>query len=96
LFCDQCCETLKHLLLGCVYTKELWSAVLRKLNLQHTIVIRHDNIFAWWMRERKSVLKIARAGFDSLFFRINWSIWKERSAKSFGKPGTPPMSLDVR
>ena len=48
------------------------------------------------MRERKSAPKIARAGFDSLFFLISWSIWKERSAKSFGKPGTPPMSLDVR
>jgi hypothetical protein len=26
---------------------------------------------------------------------LNRSIWKERSAKSFGNPGTPPMSLVV-
>jgi len=65
VLCDQCTETMDHLLLGCVYSKELWSAVLRQLHLDHTIVVREQKVFVWWLRVRKSVTRIARAGFDS-------------------------------
>lgn len=68
-------------------------AVLRKLHLDHSIVIRHDNVFDWWLQARKSVPKIARAGFDSLFFLISWSIWKECNARTFSGPVTPAMGL---
>ena len=77
--------------LGCVFSRELWSAVLRKLQLDHTITVRHDNVFVWWLRERKSVPKIGRAGFDSMFFLISWSIWKERNARTFGDPSTQAL-----
>ena len=93
VLCDQSLETLDHLLLGCIFSRELWSAVLRKLHLDHAISVSYDNIFVWWLRERKSVPKIARSGFDSLFFLISWSIWKESNARTFGGPSTQPANL---
>lgn len=91
--CDQCSESLDHLLLGCVYSRELWSAVLGKLNLHHLIQDQQDCIFVWWLQARKSVPKVARAGFDSLFLLIGWSIWKERNARTFGGQSCSPMGL---
>lgn len=93
VLCDQSPDTLDHLLLGCVFSRELWSAMLRKLHLDHAISVSHDNIFVWWLRERKSVPKIARSGFDYLFFWISWSIWKERNARTFRGPSTQPTNL---
>ena len=40
---------------------------------------------------RKFVPKIGRAGFDSMFFLISWSIWKERNARTFGDPSTQAL-----
>jgi len=39
--------------------------------------------------------KIARRGFDSLFFLIGWLIWKERNARTFGRDTTSPAGLQV-
>ncbi|KAG0544029.1 hypothetical protein BDA96_02G240000 [Sorghum bicolor] len=77
----------------CVFSSELWSAMLRKLHLDHAISVSYDNIFVWWLQERKSTLKIARSGFDSLFFLISLSIWKERNTRMFRGPWTQPVNL---
>ena len=49
----------------------------------------------WWLRCRKLVPKAARRGFDSLFFLIEWLIWKERNARTFGRDTTSPAGLQV-
>lgn len=93
--CGQHPEMIEHhLLLGCVFSRQLWLAVLRRPNLELVVAVRQVNIFAWWLRERKAIPKTtARPGFDSLFFLLGWSIWKELNARTFGGPSTLPLQL---
>lgn len=93
ILCGQLPETLDHLLLGCVFARELWDQTLHRLHLRGLVSPRHDQLFSWWLRERKVIPKAARAGFDSLFFLLGWSIWKERNTRTFAGPSTTPAQL---
>lgn len=93
ILCGQHPETMDHLLLGCVFARELWHRVLQHLHLDGIVSLQHGDIFEWWLRERKSVPRAARAGFDALFFLLGWSIWKERNARTFGGPSSTPAQL---
>lgn len=86
-------ETMAHLLLGCVFSRQLWFEVLRKLNLNGLVSLQEEDVFTWWVRERKAVPKVARQGFNSLFFLLDWSIWKERNVRTFDGPSTTPANL---
>ena len=47
----------------------------------------------WWLRTRKLLHKQLRKGFDSLFFLVGWSIWKERNARTFNGTSAAPSRL---
>jgi hypothetical protein len=79
---------LEHILLGCVFSREVWFQVFRKLHLDGIIVVRQENFFVWWLRARKLLPKATRKGFDSLTFLIGWALWKERNARTFGGPSS--------
>lgn len=93
IFCDQLPETMDHLLIGCNYSKEVWSIFLSKLHLQDVVTVQEEMVMAWWLRTRKGVIKQVHKGFDSLFFLIGWSIWKERNARTFNGATTDPARL---
>ena len=46
IFCDQQSETLDHLLLACVFSKEVWVTVIRLLHLEMGFVSVRD-VVAW-------------------------------------------------
>jgi len=39
IICDQMPETMDHLILGCPFSKEVWSILLAKLQLQEVLII---------------------------------------------------------
>ena len=82
IICDQSSETMDHLVLGCVFSKEVWGILLRRLQLGHLFVVEQP-IIDWWLKERKTFQKPFRAGFDSFFFLMAWNLWKERNARTF-------------
>lgn len=82
-----------HLILGCVLSRQLWFEVLRRLNLDLLIMPVEEDVFLWWSCARKIVPKAARPGFDSLFFLLGWTIWKERNDRTFGGQGKQPAQL---
>jgi hypothetical protein len=66
-----------HIIIGCVYSREVWSILLSKLHLQEVVLVQEENVLQWWLRNRKLVDKQVRKGFDSLFFLIGWTLLKE-------------------
>jgi hypothetical protein len=81
--CDQEVETISHLVLGCVYSQEVWFRLLRVTGLQH-LLPEHDDIFAnWWVHSQKMVQKEKRKGFDSMVVMAAWMLWKERNDRVF-------------
>ncbi|XP_066392411.1 uncharacterized protein [Miscanthus floridulus] len=88
-------ETMNHILLGCPFSREVWEAWFRKLHLQYTVVVQDEPAIPWWLRCRKALSKQLHRGFDSLFFLIGWSIWKERNARTFNGVSTSAARLEV-
>jgi hypothetical protein len=65
--CPQASETPAHLLLSCVYSRELWFLVLRRLGLLRVLPPADAEDFVdWWLPTRKRLLKRLRKHFDTL------------------------------
>ena len=96
ILCDQEDETMDHLLLGCVFSREVWQLCLAAFFLQGLIVVRECSAMLWWMDSRKGLPKVLRRAFDSLFFLVGWFLWKERNARTFGEtPRSPALLLQA-
>jgi len=83
IMCLQASETLDHILLGCVLSRQVWIILLSKLGL--TAVATHGGVdtFRWWAWARRRVHRSSRKGFDSLIMLTCWVLWKERNAWTF-------------
>lgn len=91
--CDQEAQTIDHILLGCCYSKEVWHFCLDRLHLQGYVVLTDEPALQWWLRRRKGLPKLARPGFDTLFFLIGWMLWKQRNARTFDGASTSAQQL---
>lgn len=80
LLCDQEEETIQHILTSCVFTRQVWAAVLGKIGLLHLAPSLDFDIFKyWWRWAARRVPKAARKGLNSLVILTSWSIWKLRN-----------------
>jgi hypothetical protein len=61
--------------------------------LEDLLHVTDQPALQWWIAQRKLLPKLLRQGFDSLFFLIGWSIWKERNAQTFDAVSTPAQQL---
>jgi len=85
-----------HLLLGCVFSREVWQLCLATFFLQGLIVVRERSAMLWWTDSRRGLPKVLRHAFDSLFFLVGWFLWKERNARTFGEtPRSPALLLQA-
>jgi hypothetical protein len=70
--CWQAVEFIQHLLLGYVYSREVWFRVLRQAGL-HLFTPSSDIQWPDWLcSRRKQVLKLRRKGFDSRVVLVCW------------------------
>lgn len=93
IFCDQASETVDHILLGCVFSREVWAACLRLFLIDDMVLVMEENAMAWWTTSRKQLRKELRRGFDSLFLLVGWQLWKERNARMFNRVASSAAQL---
>ncbi|KAG2652208.1 hypothetical protein PVAP13_1NG335619, partial [Panicum virgatum] len=87
-------ESINHLLVGCVFAREVWYMVLRKGNLQRLTPSPSASDFVhWWLQSRKQLRKQMRKPFDSLVILVTWILWKERNQRIFQKVALPITDL---
>jgi hypothetical protein len=66
--CDQEEETIDHLLLSCVFSRQIWFYVLEKFGLQ-----------ARWDQVSRRILVQVSKGLNSIVILVAWSLWNHRN-----------------
>jgi hypothetical protein len=71
---------INHLLVSCVFTRQVWAGLFREVGLQELIPQQTEDAFeAWWHLSRQRVQGEVRRGFNSLVILGAWIIWKHRN-----------------
>ncbi|KAJ1280495.1 hypothetical protein BS78_04G236900 [Paspalum vaginatum] len=84
LLCDQEDESIQHILVSCVFSRETWTKILSSAGLQAVTPQADERSFAtWWGCAVSRVPKEKRKGFNSLVILVAWTIWKHRNACVF-------------
>jgi len=83
LFCDQAQETAPHLLLSCVFTRQIWTLVFSHLNLVVDVPVNSSSFSAWWGKVIRAAPNQWRKGLNSLIILVAWEIWKHRNSCVF-------------
>jgi hypothetical protein len=72
--CSQSDEVLSHLLLMCVYSREVWAHCLQAYELQCLQPGVEEELGVWWLRCRKQINKSVCKGFDTMVILVWWRI----------------------
>ncbi|OQU81847.1 hypothetical protein SORBI_3006G129532 [Sorghum bicolor] len=87
-------ETADHLLVACVFAREVWHRLLSAIGLVHLLPSDASRLVGWWQESRALLPHNLRRSFDSLVVLVSWSLWKERNARTFDNTScTPPQTL---
>ncbi|WVZ58759.1 hypothetical protein U9M48_008991 [Paspalum notatum var. saurae] len=81
--CDQDAESIQHLLISCVFAKQLWFLLLFGLGLSFLPQPGGDSFLRWWSSSVKMAPKELQKGFNTLVFLVTWEIWRHRNACVF-------------
>jgi hypothetical protein len=78
--CDQERETIDHLLVTCVFSRECWFLLLRQFRL-HVLAPQPSNInfMEWWHEANEAIQGPFRDGLNSLTMLGAWVLWNHRN-----------------
>jgi hypothetical protein len=84
LLCDQEEETLNHLLVSCVFSRDVWFQILKYVRLQHLAPNHATSSFEdWWegvvAAPGDPTHKGLSKGLNSLIILGAWAIWNHRN-----------------
>lgn len=79
-------DNVKHILVQCVYAREVWHTCFDTLQLNIPAPSSVDTLVDWWLRSRRGFQGKDKRGFNSLIIRAAWSLWKQRNARVFNHP----------
>ena len=83
--CDQEEDTVDHILLQCVFSRQVWVRCIDRMGLMADLCPSYDSsLVQWWTEARKRIHKQTRKGFDTFVMLICWTLWKQRNARVFG------------
>jgi hypothetical protein len=87
-------DKVSHVLVGCVYARQVWIRCLRAFGLTVPILTATDSLRSWWFEARKRFRRKEKRGFDTLVTLISWRLWKQRNARVFDN-GTRQFSEEA-
>ena len=89
MLCDQVEEDIQHILIGCVFAKQVWFQMLSKVGLSVLAPQAADTSFEdWWIKIEKLAPTVFRKGINSLIILGAWMIWKQRNDCVFNEVST--------
>jgi hypothetical protein len=78
--CDKEEETINHLLLSCVFARQICHGILQGLCLQVLAPEMEDSSFEeWWHRVSSRVDGLVQEGLNSIIILVAWTLWNHRN-----------------
>lgn len=77
--CSQEPETMRHLLLGCPFSRHVWHEVLSWMRMTCRPPENEVTLLDWWHAARQTTPKPMRKGLASATLLTSWMIWKHRN-----------------
>jgi len=78
--CDQAQETIDHLLVSCVFARQLWFSILLKFGLQVLAPnLEDENFEEWWANASGRVSGRVLNGLNSIIILGAWNLWNHRN-----------------
>jgi hypothetical protein len=92
--CDQHLESAEHLILRCVYAREVWSLVSAWAQGHIKQPRQEMGMEERWNSSLQGLPKKSKQSMATLLIYTAWNIWKERNWRVFdGKAALPPRIL---
>lgn len=99
VLCDQEEEDMHHLLIGCVFVRDIWFQILQGIQMARLAPIPRETSFIdWWRKAAKRAGKERRKGLNTLVQLVAWSVWKHRNRCIFDnqQPRRQTLMDDIR
>jgi len=78
--CDQAQETIDHLLVSCVFARQLWFSLLLKFCLQVLAPnLEDENFEEWWANASGRVSGQVLNGLNSIIILGAWNLWNHHN-----------------
>ena len=68
--CLQEEDNAEHILVQCVYTREVWHTMFDALSMQAPIPDAHDHLLDWWLTQRATGSTVSKRGFDTVVIAV--------------------------
>jgi hypothetical protein len=81
--CGQASESIAHLLISCVFSRETWFWLLSADHPQQVTPSPDSTWPDWWLWSRKQLTVAKRKAFDTVVVLTCWCLWRERNALIF-------------
>jgi hypothetical protein len=81
--CLQEEDTAEHILVRCVYAREIWWRCCQRLGMQFQTPDVSSSLREWWTKERGRFRAKERRWFDGLVCTVGHALWKQRNAWCF-------------
>jgi hypothetical protein len=97
LLCEQEEENIQHILVGCVFSREVWFQMLSWVGTS-TLHSRTGQFLGMVASNRAEGAQASPPGFNSLVVLILWCLWKHRNVCVFDEisPTMPRIILDIK
>ncbi len=78
--CDRNEESIQHILISCVFSRQVWTTLFLRLGLSEAAPQPStDRFLRWWSQATKDRMNEVRKGINSLATLVAWEIWKHRN-----------------
>lgn len=92
--CDQENETVDHLILQCIFSKQVWQYVNDwKLTQVYSIPESNKTLKEWWNDAMARCQVKERKSSAAIIMDIAWNIWKERNRRLFQQQALQPSQV---
>ena len=92
VLCDQCPETIQHILVDCPFARQVWYEMLAWIRATCQPPTRGIKLVDWWPVAKRATPKPMRKGLASMTLLTAWQIWKQRNTCTFDDDARPSCS----